>query len=92
MPKKLVELNGKMYELKAYNGKIKSKTPKNTKESNTKKSLKWFKDKLRLTVKKTGLKVSMPTKNGMVEYAAVQFSNDRIGVVLKSGIVKYAWA
>ena len=91
MPKKLVELNGKVYELKAYNGKVKSKTPPKTKEDNTIKSLKWFKDKLKLDVIQKGLKVSLPTKKGTQQYEAVKFSNNRIGVILKSGIVKYAW-
>lgn len=58
---------------------------------NKAKSLAWHEKKGRKVVE-TGLKVSLPTKSGKKDYEAVKFDNGKIGVILASGFVKYAWA
>lgn len=70
---------------------VKSKKPTaDLKATNYAKSLKWYASKGINTVE-TGFKVTLPTKQGDKVYDAVRFSNGKTGVVLNSGIIKYAW-
>ena len=71
---------------------LQKKKSKMTTAEQTAKSEKWFADKVGVKVVERGLKVSLPTKKGLKQYEAVRFNNKRIGVILTSGIIKYARA
>lgn len=90
---KTINLNGKMYELKEIKQNVKKAVKvKNTIEQQRLKSLKWFKDTLKVDVVESGLKVSLPTKSGLKVYDGVRFSNGRVAVFLSSGFLRYSWA
>ena len=69
----------------------KAKKP-DLKEINFQKSVKFFEEKCKVSVVEKGFKIKMPVSAGEKSYDAVKFSNGRIGVILDSGIIKYAWA
>jgi hypothetical protein len=84
---RVLELQLKLLKAKG----SKTAKPKASKDETTAKSIQFFKEKLNATIVKSGLKVKMPVKAGFKEYSAVEFSNGKVGVILDSGIIKYAW-
>jgi len=89
--KKLVKIDGKIYELTPVGVKSAKKDDQSKFKDNYKRSLEWFKTKFDIHPVQTGLKVKLPTKSGLKEYDAIKFNNNRIGVVLSYGAIKYAW-